>query len=172
MSTFDRRTSHARIPAFIALAGGFLLWIACGGGVDDGSMDEDTSAADVKNETLEALETGQDYLTEEQRELARRAQIALEGAKEEMMDAKRELAMLPEEARDELEQAIERADEASAELGRELSDMQSDMQKAGADGMAEIEGRLEAALEEVAEARREIIDALGGEQSSQQAASG
>lgn len=154
----NRLSSTIRIFALIGLVGGSGLWTACGSSSDPGPRD--TSAADVKDEAREAVEAAQDYLTFEQRELAHRAERALEGTKEEVMDAKRELAKLPEEARAELEQAIERADEAGEDLGREISDLQ----QAGADGMAEIEERLEAALDEVAEARREIVDALSGEQ--------
>jgi len=152
------RTSPARVIALVGLAGGAFLWAACGADPDDAPMDP--SMADVKSEAQEAVETAQDYLTSEQRELARRAELALEGTKEDVMDAKRELAKLPEEARAELEHAIERADEAGEELGREISDLQ----KAGADGLAEVEDRLEAALEEAAEARREITDALSRDQ--------
>lgn len=141
-------------------------WILCGalalawgcGGAEEPARG---SAEDVREETREAVDAATDYAALQRENLTRRAEQTAEEVERELADARSELEELPEQTRGALERAIDRAERARRTLGEALDALE----EAGAAHWETARRRLSDALAEVAEAQREIGEALTGEES-------
>lgn len=143
----------------VAGLGALLAW-GCSGGSEE---IPDTSAADVKQEAAEMVNTASNYAETQRRELAARAQKAADEIANELSEAREELEGLPAGTQDQLRTAIERAEQARKTVGDEIADLQ----KAGKNSWETARDRLAAALDEMKEAREEVTAALAGRPTSE-----
>lgn len=138
------------------LAGSLMVMLACSGETDES---QSTTAAEVEQETREAMETAGDYAATQRAELASKALQARRDLDAAIQDASQRLSEVPDQAKAELETAIEDAKQARDSLGEQIDGLKQQ----GSARWETTRERLMSALDEVEEARREIGSALRGE---------
>jgi DNA anti-recombination protein RmuC len=154
MIEVNRNRSAWRIAAACA-----ALFVMAGCGERSEQPQTAPSAADVKKEAREAMESASDFAAAQRRQLVERARQSVQEVDRDLEDARETLGQLPDQARERLQEAIARAERAKEDLDDEVDDLQ----QASADRWKASQERLSAALDELKEARSEIAGALAGE---------